>query len=119
MKLFIIVVISSLFLKIDQVFAQKLENADDNLSKVAGAAGISADVSLSQTVGNMIKGGLSAVGLIFFILIFYGGFSWMIARGNEQKVEKAKNTVIAASIGLVIVLASYAITILIGGTIKK
>src|SRR3989339_740431 len=101
MKLFIIVVISSLLLKIDQVFAQKLENADDNLSKVAGAAGF------------------SAVGLIFFILIFYGGFSWMIARGNEQKVEKAKNTVIAASIGLVIVLASYAITILIGGIIKK
>ena len=37
----------------------------------------------------------------------------MIARGNEQQVEKAKSIIINAIIGLVIVMAAYAITALV------
>ena len=36
----------------------------------------------------------------------------MMARGNEQEVEKAKSLIRNAIIGLVIVLAAYAITLL-------
>jgi hypothetical protein len=64
--------------------------------------------------GTVIGAVLSFVGVIFFILIFYGGFRWMMAQGNEQEVETAKKIIIAASIGLVIVLAAYAITAFVG-----
>jgi hypothetical protein len=37
----------------------------------------------------------------------------MIARGNEQEVTKAKNIIIYAVIGLVVVLSAYAITTII------
>lgn len=96
------------------VLAASLEDSAANLGTVAQKAGVAENVDIGVTVGNIIRGGLSAVGLIFFILIFYGGFTWMLARGNEQKIESSRNTVIAAIIGLVIVLAAYALTALIG-----
>jgi len=46
--------------------------------------------------------------------MIYGGFIWMIARGNEGEVTKAKDLIQAAIIGLVVVLAAYAITQFIG-----
>jgi hypothetical protein len=42
----------------------------------------------------------------------------MLARGNEQEVEKAKNLIQAAVIGLMIVLSAYAITAFIGQAIN-
>ena len=48
------------------------------------------------------------------LLIIYGGILWMTAMGKENQVEKAKNIIIQAVIGLVIVLAAYAITSFIG-----
>jgi hypothetical protein len=60
--------------------------------------------------GRVVGTALSLIGVLFFILMIYGGFTWMTARGNEQQTEKAKTTITAAVIGMIIVLASYAIT---------
>jgi len=117
MKKISLFIISSLFFKIDHVFAAKLKDASDNLGTVATGAGVQ-QIEVGTLAGTFLKGGLSVVGLIFFILVFYGGFSWMIARGNEEKVKKAQNTVVGAVIGLIVVLAAYAITTLIGNVIK-
>ena len=65
-------------------------------------------------IGTIIGVLLSFIGTIFFVLIIYGGFLWMTARGNEQNVTKAKDLITSAVIGLVIVLAAYAITSYIG-----
>jgi RsiW-degrading membrane proteinase PrsW (M82 family) len=48
--------------------------------------------------------------VVFLILIIYGGILWMTAAGNEEKVKKAKELITEALIGLVIVLAAYAIS---------
>ena len=53
--------------------------------------------------------GLSFVGIIFFLLMLYAGFQWMMAMGNSEKAEKSKDMIEAAVIGLIIVLAAYAI----------
>src|SRR3989339_2172736 len=34
---------------------------------------------------------LSIVGVLFLILVIYGGITWMTAGGNEEKVKKATN----------------------------
>ena len=67
-----------------------------------------------QIVGTVVGAVLSLLGVIFFLLIFYGGIRWMLAQGNEAEVEKAKQIIIAAVSGLVIVLSAYAITYFIG-----
>ena len=53
---------------------------------------------------------LSLLGVIFLILIVYAGIKWMLAGGNEQQVEGAQNILKRAIIGLIIVLAAYAIS---------
>lgn len=70
--------------------------------------------SIPGSVGKIVGAGLSLLGVLFLLLIIYGGIVWMIARGNEQEVQKAKTVIEAAVIGLVIVLAAYAITYFIG-----
>lgn len=72
-------------------------------------------ISIPTTIGKIIGALLSFVGVVFLVLMIYGGFTWMMARGNEQEVTKAKSLIEAAIIGLVIVLAAYAITGFISG----
>ncbi len=66
--------------------------------------------ALNNTIGNIIKAALSFLGVIFLILMIYGGFLWMTAKGNEEEVTKAKNLINAAIIGLIIVVSAYAIS---------
>jgi Type IV secretion system pilin len=70
--------------------------------------------SPQQVAGTVIGAILSLLGVVFFLLVIYGGFRWMLAQGNEAEVEKAKQILTAAIIGLIIVLSAYAITRFIG-----
>jgi hypothetical protein len=72
---------------------------------------------ISERVGEIIGLALSYVGVIFFVLIVYGGLQWMTAQGNDQKVAKSKELIINATIGLIIVLSAYAITSFIGNSL--
>jgi hypothetical protein len=58
----------------------------------------------------IINIGLSFLGVIFLLLIIYGGIPWMTDQGNEDQVAKAKKIITTAIIGLVIVIAAYALS---------
>ncbi|MCK4553628.1 hypothetical protein KAU19_01535, partial [Candidatus Parcubacteria bacterium] len=65
---------------------------------------------IAIVIGRAIEVILLFLGVVFLILMIYSGYIWMIAKGNEQEIEKAKNTIKNASIGLIVVLAAYAIS---------
>ena len=65
---------------------------------------------LTRMIGLIINVLLSLLGIIFLILIIYGGFLWMTSSGNEEQVSKAKRIIRDAVIGLIILLAAYAIS---------
>ena len=67
------------------------------------------ELTLATTIGVVIKVALSLIGVVFIILMVYGGYNWMTAAGEEEKVRKAKDTIWRAVIGLVITIGSYAI----------
>lgn len=72
-------------------------------------------------VANIIRIALGFLGLVAVAIIIYGGFLWMTASGNEEKITKARKLLISAGIGLVIILsafgiASYIISNLTGAT---
>jgi cbb3-type cytochrome oxidase subunit 3 len=67
-----------------------------------------------EIIGSVVGAILSFVGLLFFILIIYGGLTWMTAAGNQQQIDKAKSLITSAVIGLIIVMAAYALTSFIG-----
>ena len=76
--------------------------------------------SFIQTrAGEIIGLVLSFVGVLFLMLVIYAGILWMTAQGNEQKVTKAKDLLINAVVGLVIVFAAYAITAFVGDFVTE
>lgn len=64
-----------------------------------------------EVVVSIINWVLGILALIAVIMILIGGFKWMTAAGNEEKVESAKKLLVAAIIGLVIILAAWGISI--------
>lgn len=102
--------------------AQGLKEAFGNnspLDTVANKAGVKDVDNVGKVSGRVINTALSLVGLIFLILMVYGGYLWMTARGDESQVEKAQMIIRNAIIGLVLVLAAYAITVLVTTRLGK
>jgi hypothetical protein len=58
---------------------------------------------------SVIKIILGFLGIVAVIIILLGGFKWMTAGGNEDKVGEAKKLIIAGVIGLIIIIAAFAI----------
>ncbi|NCB20853.1 MAG: hypothetical protein EOM88_02945 [Clostridia bacterium] len=86
-------------------------NKKSGLNTAADKAGYETDnaKNIESYISGIITLVLSMLGVLFLILIIYGGFLWMTAMGNEEKAKKAKNLITDALIGLIIVLAAYAI----------
>lgn len=68
-------------------------------------------------IAKVINVALGFLGVIAVGIILYGGFKWMTAAGNEDKVEESKKLLGAGVIGLIIVLSAWAIATFILGQI--
>lgn len=102
------------------VLATTLQKAQGNLKTTATTGFGEVDSrSVSEIVGQVIGVALSFVGVIFLILIIYAGFTWMLARGNEAEAKKAKDLMFDAVMGLIIILAAYAITAFVSGRLTN
>lgn len=64
---------------------------------------------LESTVIKIVQWALGFLGLVAVIMILIGGFQWMTAGGNEEKVAESKKLIIAGIIGLAIIFGAYAI----------
>lgn len=82
---------------------------DVGLEAVGTTAGLS-DTPLPIIIGRLIRIGLSVLGIILLLIMLYGGFTWMTAGGDDEKVAKAKKIIVNGVIGLIIISTSYAIT---------
>lgn len=85
----------------------------------AEAAGFGDPKSIPEIVGAIIGTVLGFLGIIFLILVIYGGYLWMLSRGNEEKVLKAKKTLTEATIGLIIILSAYSITFFVFNALQE
>jgi len=64
---------------------------------------------IREGVMSIVRLLLGFLGIIAIVIILYGGFTWMTAAGNEEKVGKAKQIITAGIIGLVIIFIAYAL----------
>lgn len=83
---------------------------ESQTSAFRGEAGLSEDASVGEIAATAIKAFLGLLGVIFIILIIHAGFKWMTARGNEDQVKEAKDSLRRAVIGIIIIAGAYAIT---------
>jgi hypothetical protein len=68
-------------------------------------------------IANIIKVVLTLVGSFFIVLLLMAAYNLATSRGESDKIDKAKKTVLRATVGLVIVLMSYSITVLVSQAI--
>ncbi|MEK7625403.1 MAG: hypothetical protein AAB467_03575 [Patescibacteria group bacterium] len=101
-----------LFVIIGLFVASTVLAANFGLDDTAGKANydVSGKTNIYSLVGTIIQGFLAALSILFFFLLVYAGLLWMKARGNEQMVTEAKEMIMEAVFGLVIVMSAYGVT---------
>lgn len=74
------------------------------------------NADLKTTIINIINLALGLMTLIAVVMIIIGGFTWLTAGGNEEKVDKAKKTISAAVVGMIIIILAWAIVLFVART---
>ncbi len=94
------------------------EDANDNLNQQILATHNQFEIDLTDNntsdsidvvVIRLIKYMLGLIGIVFIVFILWSGLQWMTSGGNTERVDKAKKRLIAAVIGMIIIVISYAI----------
>lgn len=80
-----------------------------SLGTVGQGAGLS-EAELPDVIGSIISVFLTLLGIIFLVLVLYAGWLWMTAGGDAKQVDKAKEIMLRAVVGLIILLAAYSIS---------
>jgi len=73
---------------------------------------------ISTTIGEVVNIFLYFVGAVAVIVVIWGGFQYITSSGDSQKATTAKNTIMYAVIGIVVVVMSYAIVNWVFGLFK-
>ncbi|MCD4705791.1 hypothetical protein K8R61_01795 [bacterium] len=62
-----------------------------------------------QVLVNVFKLMLGLLGSLSLLFFVYGGFVWLLSRGNANMIQKGKDIIIGSVIGMSIVLGSWVI----------
>jgi len=66
--------------------------------------------NITDYVKPIVQGALALVGTLFFLYMFYGGYLWFSAAGNDERLKQGQEVIRNSIIGLIIVIGAYAIT---------
>lgn len=113
-KIITIIAILVMFFIGFMVSAKSITEGLDETAKTAnllpeGSEDALGKVLVQNKIGDIIKAILSMVGVIFFVLVLYGGLTWMLAGGDSDKVSTGRNYIIYAALGLGLIALSYGI----------
>jgi hypothetical protein len=75
----------------------------DNPTDQCTTAGTEATTSINNIVHTIVNLLSAVVGIVAVIMIIVGGFRYITSGGNDTSVTAAKNTILYAVIGLVVV----------------
>lgn len=88
----------------------KTTDLDKQDAALMNATNLGGNTDLATIISTLITVVLGFLGIIFLVLTVSAGFKWMTSQGNEEDIKKAKGTIKNSIIGLIIVIAAYAIT---------
>jgi tellurite resistance protein TehA-like permease len=69
-------------------------------------------------IGNILSLLLFGAGALAIIYVLIGAFQYVVSAGNPAEVAKAKNTIVFAIVGLVIVMLALVIVQFVRGLFK-
>lgn len=70
--------------------------------------------NIGQLLNIMLTLAFFVAALFFFVNLLVGGVSWIGAGGDPKALTAARNRITNAVIGLIIVVAAYAIALVVG-----
>ncbi len=74
------------------------------------ASSVFSQSEIAVVIGSIVTALLGVLGVVFLALLIYGGFLYMTDLGDEKQAATAKKLITNATIGLVIVAVSFAVT---------
>jgi len=112
-KIFIIIILVLLsFIACKILLAADAVTLED-VSPVKGLTGAS---GIATIIGRIIKAVLGTIGAFALLMFVYGGFLMLMSGGKSEEINKGKNVLVWAVIGLAVTLASYSLaTFVIAG----
>lgn len=96
-----------------------LQEGSTSLGEAVSGTDLESAGDLPTLVGNLINIILGILGIICIAFVIYAGILYLTDQGEGKKAEKAKKLLIATIIGMVLIVAAYAIsTYVIGALIQ-
>jgi hypothetical protein len=99
-------------------------STNNNIEDVFGKVNAPGPEALSNPGSGLSTLMVTGIQLVFFVggllllgYLLYGAFLWITSGGEEDKVAKARNTMMYAVIGIVLLVASLVIFVVVAGNI--
>lgn len=99
-------------------WSEKLTGGAETAGPYKDAPGETPNDQVIRYIGVILKL-VAFFGYLLIVRIIWGGYLWMTARGKAEQVEDAKKVIIHAVIGIVILVALYAISYFAVDAMKK
>lgn len=64
-------------------------------------------------LGTYVNGLLTIIGVLFMLLVMYGGFLWMTGAGNDERIRKGQKMIAGATIGISVIILARVIVMFI------
>lgn len=108
--IFFVTVLTSLTLVVFPVAAQITKvNSSDCTTFGIKCDGNEDTKTLVTRISDIVNGFLILVGIIAVVYLVLGGVRYILSEGDEKKAESAKNTIVFALLGLIVIGLSAAI----------
>ncbi len=105
------IALAILFLTIPMVAFAQVSVSDTGLNVTGNQVYDQGPQKIGDFIGDkIVKPVFAVTGVIFLLMIIYGGLLWMTAMGKPEQVTKAKNILVQSILGTVIIVMAYAIT---------
>ena len=95
------------------------ESFRDTLFRSGLTSDATADIDILNPINSLINSVLTLSGVVILALVIYGGASWALAAGSEDKIKIAKKIILGGIIGLIIIFAAYAIPAFVLAAIRS
>lgn len=99
------------------VFAQAsipVKSWGDCVTNIDSNGGVATLACVPILFTNVINFLLGFAGIVAMFMIAYAGFTYIISRGDQAKLDMARKTFLWAAVGLIFVFLSYFLVSLIG-----
>lgn len=110
-KMLLSVLVTVLVVVIPMGFARALD--------VSTVSGISTKTDMHQLISDITAWITGIVGAIAILMLIYGGLRYVISAGNDDDIEKAKNIIMYAIIGIIVILIAFVVVKTVNDALNK